>query len=82
MSWTSTVLGETWEFLENTQVDVSTINFASANDRFWGGIGAGGSDNWADDKYALFGEVSVNTSFASLGDGYSLNGTAGLRIKW
>ena len=71
-----------YEFLDGTQVDVSTVNFASANDRLWGGIGAGGSYNWNDDKYALFGEVSVNTSFANLGASYSLNGTAGFRVKW
>jgi outer membrane autotransporter protein len=71
-----------YEFLDGTQVDVSTVHFASANDRLWGGTGAGGSYNWADDKYALFGEVSVNTSLASFGDSYSLNGSAGFRVKW
>jgi outer membrane autotransporter protein len=71
-----------YEFLHGTQVDVSTVHFASANDRLWGGIGAGGSYNWADDKYTLFGEVSVNTSLASFGDSYSLNRSAGFRVKW
>lgn len=71
-----------YEFLDGTQVDVSTTKFVSGNERFWGGIGAGGSYNWADDKYSIYGEVSVNTSLANFGDSYSLNGTTGFRIKW
>jgi type V secretory pathway adhesin AidA len=58
------------------------VQFASANDRTWAGIGAGGSYNWADDRYSVFGEASANTSLTNFGDNYSLNGTAGFRVKW
>jgi hypothetical protein len=36
----------------------------------------------AGDRYALYGEVSVNISFKDFGDSYSVNGTAGFRLRW
>ena len=37
--------------------------------------------SWSADKYALFGEVSVNTGLDNFGDSTSVNGKAGLRIR-
>ncbi|MBB3146160.1 outer membrane autotransporter protein [Phyllobacterium trifolii] len=71
-----------YEFLDGNETDVSGVNFATANDRTWGGIGAGGSYNWNDDKYSLYSEVSINTSLSNFADSYSLNGTAGFRVKF
>ncbi|MGH6861028.1 MAG: autotransporter outer membrane beta-barrel domain-containing protein, partial [Phyllobacterium sp.] len=71
-----------YEFLDGTQTDVAGVHFASENDRSWGGIGAGGSYNWADDKYSVYGEMSVNTSLSNFTDSYSLNGTAGFKLKF
>lgn len=70
------------ELLDGASVNVSGVNFASKNDRTWGGIGAGGSYNWSDDKYSLYGEVSLDTSLSNIGDSYSVNGTVGFRMKW
>lgn len=70
------------EFLDGTQVDVSGDKFESRNDRLWGGIGIGGSYNWADDKYSIYGEVSTNTSLKNFADSYTLGGTVGFRMKW
>jgi hypothetical protein len=47
-----------------------------------GGLGTGGTYNWAGDMYWLYGEVSTNTSLGSFADGYSYNGTAGMRVRW
>ncbi|UXN58384.1 autotransporter-associated beta strand repeat-containing protein [Phyllobacterium zundukense] len=71
-----------YEFLDGNETDVSGVNFATANDRTWGGIGTGGSYNWNDDKYSLYSEVSINTSLSHFADSYSLNGTAGFRVKF
>jgi fibronectin-binding autotransporter adhesin len=71
-----------YEFLDGTDTDVSGVNFASENDRTWGGIGAGGSYNWNDDKYSLYSELSLNTSLSNFADSYSVNGTAGFRVKF
>jgi outer membrane autotransporter protein len=71
-----------YEFLDGTAVDVSDAVFSNRSDRVWGGMGLGGSYNWNDDKYSLYGEGSVNTSLENFADSYELKGTAGLRIKW
>lgn len=70
------------EFLDGTRVDVAGTNFSSENDRWWGGLGIGGSYNWDDDKYSIYGEGVVKTSLNDFGDSYSLKGTLGLRIRW
>lgn len=71
-----------YEFLEGTRVDVSGTSFASRNDRVWGGVGVGGTYNWDDDKYSIYGEGLVNTSLNNFGDSYSVKGQAGFRMKW
>ncbi|QQO34452.1 autotransporter outer membrane beta-barrel domain-containing protein [Bradyrhizobium diazoefficiens] len=71
-----------YEFLNGTKVDVSGTSFASANDRLWGSIGAGGTYSWANGRYAIFGEVSYNASLANSGDSHSYKGTGGFRIVW
>ncbi|MGU3576517.1 autotransporter outer membrane beta-barrel domain-containing protein, partial [Brucellaceae bacterium C25G] len=70
------------EFLNGTKVRVSTADFVSKNEHFWGGIGFGGAYNWDDDKYSVYGEGSLNTSFKNFGDSYDFKGTLGLRVKW
>ncbi|MFD2651632.1 autotransporter outer membrane beta-barrel domain-containing protein [Brucella rhizosphaerae] len=70
------------EFLDGTDVNVSGVNLASENDRTWGGLGAGGTYSWANDKYALYGEVSLNTSLSNFADSYSIGGTSGFKIAF
>uniref|UniRef100_Q11CH2 Outer membrane autotransporter barrel domain n=1 Tax=Chelativorans sp. (strain BNC1) TaxID=266779 RepID=Q11CH2_CHESB len=70
------------EFLNGSTVAVSGEKFTSKNEPLWGGIGFGGSYNWADDSYAVYGEVLAKGSLENLGDNYSLNWTAGFRAIW
>ncbi|MGU3401528.1 autotransporter outer membrane beta-barrel domain-containing protein [Brucellaceae bacterium D45D] len=71
-----------YEFLEGTKVDVAGVSFASEQDRLWGGLGIGGSYNWNDDKYSIYGEGLINTSLNNFGDSYSVKGQAGFKVKW
>ena len=71
-----------YEFLDATPVDVAGTRFISERDELWGGLGVGGTYSWNSDKYALYSEVSVNTSLENFGDSYSVNGTGGFRIRW
>ena len=71
-----------YEFLQGTRVDVATVDFANRTDRFWGEIGIGGSYNWNDDKYSVYGEGSVATSLSNFGDSNAIKGTLGFRVKW
>lgn len=70
------------EFEGSTRVNVSGVSFASDKDDLWGGIGVGGSYNWDDDKFSVYGEALVGTSLDNFADSYSLKGTVGLRVKW
>ncbi len=70
------------EFLDGTKVNIATKAFANKQERLWGGIGLGGSYNWDNDKYSLYGEASINTSFKNFGDSHSYKGTVGMRVKW
>jgi outer membrane autotransporter protein len=71
-----------YEFLDGTQVNVGGVSFASRNDRVWGGTGIGGTYNWDDDKYSIYGEGLVTTSLNNFGDSYSVKGQLGFRMKW
>jgi fibronectin-binding autotransporter adhesin len=71
-----------YEFLNGTNVDVSGTSLASANDRLWGGIGGGGTYRWANGRFAIFGEVSYNTSLNDSADNRNYKGTAGFRATW
>jgi outer membrane autotransporter protein len=70
------------EFLGGTTVDLSGVDFDTDNDRTWGGIGLGGSYAWADSKYALYGEGSVNTGLTHFADSYSFKANAGFKVNW
>lgn len=71
-----------YEFLDGSRVNVAETSFTSRNDRAWGGLGLGGSYNWNDDKYSIYGEGLVNTSLNNFGDSYSIKGNVGFRMKW
>jgi len=70
------------EFLDGSRVNVAGVAFDSRNDRLWGGVGLGGSYNWANDKYSVYGEGSVNTSLNNFADSYALKGTVGFKVKF
>ena len=70
------------EFLDGTTVIVGATPFHTANEKLWGGLGLGGTYSWAGDRYALYGEVSYNTSLDNFGDSHSISGTAGVRVRW
>ncbi|MBB2973030.1 autotransporter outer membrane beta-barrel domain-containing protein [Mesorhizobium sp. RMAD-H1] len=70
------------EFREGGRIEVSGVSFTSENERTWGGIGGGGTYSWADGKYALYGEVAVETSLEHFADSYKVNGNLGLKVTW
>ena len=70
------------EFLNGTAVDVSGTGFETKNDPVWAGLTLGGSYNWNDERYSLYGEVAARSSLKDFGDSYAFSGTAGLRVKW
>lgn len=69
------------EFLDGTSVNVGNEVFINRTDQVWGGLGIGGTYNWGNDKYSVYGEVSLNTSLANA-DSYGYGGVVGFRAKW
>lgn len=70
------------EFLDGARVNISGVDFNTDNDRTWAGIGPGGTYAWADGKYAVYGEGSVNTSVNHFADSYAIKGNVGFKVKW
>ncbi len=70
------------EMLSGSSVNVAGVAFDTDNDRTWGGIGAGGTYAWADNKYAVYGEGTINTALNHFADSYTLKGTVGFKVKW
>lgn len=70
------------EFLDGSQVDVSGVKFTNRDERLWGGIGAGASYNWSNDKYSLYGKVNVSTGLEEFADSNVVSGSIGFRARW
>ncbi|WP_318580689.1 autotransporter outer membrane beta-barrel domain-containing protein [Ochrobactrum sp. AN78] len=70
------------EFLSSTTVKLAGVDFNTDNDRTWAGVGGGGTFTWNDNKYALYGEGSINTAVNHFADSYTLKGNVGFRVNW
>ncbi len=70
------------EFLDGSRVNVAGVGFDSRNDRIWGGIGAGGSYNWGNDRYSLYAEGTIDTSLENFADSYALKASVGFRMSF
>lgn len=70
------------DLLTGTRLNVSGQEFPTRDNGVWGSIGLGGTYNWNEDKYSLYGEVSAGTSLEHIGDSYALGGKLGLRAQW
>ena len=71
-----------YEFMGKTKVKVADTTFESRNDRVWGGLGVGGTYNWHQDKYSVYGEALIDTSLKNFGDSHSAKLNVGFRTKW
>ena len=71
-----------YDVLPDSRTDVAGVEFVNSQDNLWGGLGIGGTYAWGDDKYAVHGQVGVNTSLVNFGSSFSLAGTAGLTVKF
>ncbi|WP_439271084.1 autotransporter family protein [Pseudochrobactrum sp. HB0163] len=71
-----------YDFLDGSRSTVSGVQFVSENEPLWVGAGMGGSYNWNDDRYTLYGEASLNSSVRHFGDSFSVKANAGIKIRW
>lgn len=70
------------DLVSDAKINIAGVNFDTDNDRTWAGVGAGGTYAWANSKYALYGEGSVNTSLNHFANSYALKGTVGFKMSW
>ncbi|MCX2698046.1 autotransporter family protein, partial [Ochrobactrum chromiisoli] len=70
------------ELMGDARMNYAGTHMATDSDDTWGGIGAGGTYAWADNKYMLYGEGSINTSLNHFSDSYALKGNVGFKVKW
>jgi len=70
------------EFLGDARMNYAGTHMATDSDGTWGGIGAGGTYAWADNKFAIYGEGSINTSLNHFADSYAIKGNLGFKVKW
>ncbi|WEX07775.1 autotransporter outer membrane beta-barrel domain-containing protein [Chelativorans sp. AA-79] len=71
-----------YDFDGESSVDVAEVGLKSENQALWGGLGLGGSVNFAYDKYSVYGEALAKTSLEDFGDSHSIKGTLGFRVRW
>ncbi|WP_287272439.1 autotransporter outer membrane beta-barrel domain-containing protein [Mesorhizobium sp.] len=71
-----------YDFEDGSSVDLAGSSLSSRNDKLWGGLGIGGTINWADDKFSVFGEAVARMGLENFGDSHALTGSLGLRVKW
>ncbi|MAS12743.1 MAG: autotransporter outer membrane beta-barrel domain-containing protein [Nitratireductor sp.] len=71
-----------YDFLDGSRSTVSGVEFVNEKEPLWVGAGVGGSYNWNNDQYSLYGEASLNSSVRHFGDSYQVKANAGLRVRW
>ena len=71
-----------YEFAGDSEITVSETGFVSRNERLNASLSAGGSFNWDDDKYSIYGEARFATGINSIGKNNEVGGTVGLRTRW
>ncbi|MBB2971912.1 autotransporter outer membrane beta-barrel domain-containing protein, partial [Mesorhizobium sp. RMAD-H1] len=71
-----------YDFDNATTIDVASTPFTTKNEPLWAGIGIGGSYNWNNDKYSLYGQALAKTSIDNFADSNIISGNIGLRVRW
>lgn len=71
-----------YDLQSNSDVRVSGVKFMTEQEALWGGLGLGGTYSWGDDKYAIYGEATVDTSLNNFGHNHTLTGRMGLNVKF
>jgi fibronectin-binding autotransporter adhesin len=71
-----------YEAIPTTRTDLAGVRLVSALNPLWAGLGLGGTYSWQDDKYAVHGEATLDTSLGDFGYSYDLAGTAGIDIRF
>lgn len=70
------------EFKGDSTVSISGVDYESKMNNTWVSVGVGGSHNWDNDRFSIYGELSSASSTKKFGEEYELAGEIGLRIAF
>lgn len=70
------------EFMNGTKTHVSGVDFSSRDKRQSVGVGVGGTHEWQNGRYAVYGNVNLISATHNVSDNYSIGGTIGVRVGW
>lgn len=71
-----------YDLMPQATTVLAATPLVSEQESLWAGLGLGGSYAWGNDKYALHGQATVDTSLINFGRSYGISGTAGLTVKF
>ena len=70
------------EFKGDSAVSVSGIRYDSDLNDTWLGLAVGGSHNWANDMFSVYGELGAKSSTEHFGSEYEVTGELGFRLSF
>ncbi|PHI31550.1 Uncharacterised protein [Budvicia aquatica] len=63
--------------MNGTKTHVSGVDFSSRGKRQSVGVGVGGTNEWQNGRYAVYGNVNLISATHNVSDNYSIGGTVG-----
>ncbi|MCS3601170.1 fibronectin-binding autotransporter adhesin [Buttiauxella sp. BIGb0471] len=70
------------EMADGSTVKIEEVKFSSRDARTQIALGVGGTLDWNDGRYAVYGKVGVQASPHNPSDNYGAGGNVGIRISW
>lgn len=70
------------EFTNGTKIKDSGVEFSTRDERQSVGVGAGGTYEWQNGRYAVYGNVNLLSASRNVGDNHTIGGTIGARVSW
>lgn len=70
------------EMAQGTAVNVDDVRFSSRDARTQLALSTGGTLDWADGRYAVYGNVGVQASPHNPQENYGAGGNLGVRVSW
>ena len=67
---------------DGTTVRVSGTDLDARGDNLHGGVGVGGSLDWGQGRYQLYGEVEARSGLHNARDSRGVDGSLGFRLRW
>lgn len=71
-----------YDFRNESEIAVADVRYRNSGEKNWGGVAVGATYEWADAKYAVYGQVGARTTFGNFGDSRIFSGNVGFRINF